>query len=252
MALTALRGALGFLSRLPVGHDDRAWRAFRETPTAFPLAGYVIGAILALPLALSTIVPVPDPTVALAFVLAVYLTTGLAHVDGVTDLGDALATHGDAGDRRAAMTDTAVGAGGALSAAIVVLGLGTAALALAELSATAVVLVVVAEVGAKLGMASVVCLGTAAHEGLGSALTERATPTAMLSVAAVAVPAALLTWHRPLVGVASLTAAVVVALAVRAWATRRLGGVSGDVIGAANETGRVVALHVGVVAWTLS
>ncbi|MFT4923567.1 MAG: adenosylcobinamide-GDP ribazoletransferase, partial [Haloarculaceae archaeon] len=28
MVLTALRGAVGFLTRLPVGHDERAWAAF--------------------------------------------------------------------------------------------------------------------------------------------------------------------------------------------------------------------------------
>jgi adenosylcobinamide-GDP ribazoletransferase len=30
-----------------------------------------------------------------------------------------------------------------------------------------------------------------------------------------------------------------------------LGGISGDVLGAANELGRVVGVHAGVVAWTL-
>jgi adenosylcobinamide-GDP ribazoletransferase len=34
------------------------------------------------------------------------------------------------------------------------------------------------------------------------------------------------------------------------WARRRLGGVSGDVMGAANELARLVALHAGVIAWT--
>ncbi len=36
------------------------------------------------------------------------------------------------------------------------------------------------------------------------------------------------------------------------WANRNLDGISGDVFGAANEIGRVVGLHVGVIAWTLS
>ncbi len=33
------------------------------------------------------------------------------------------------------------------------------------------------------------------------------------------------------------------------WARARLDGVTGDVIGAANELARVAALHTGLVAW---
>ncbi|MFB6169944.1 MAG: adenosylcobinamide-GDP ribazoletransferase, partial [Haloarculaceae archaeon] len=49
MVLSALRGAVGFLSRLPVGRREADWRAFRATPLAFPLAGYLLGALAALP-----------------------------------------------------------------------------------------------------------------------------------------------------------------------------------------------------------
>ncbi|MDB9274189.1 adenosylcobinamide-GDP ribazoletransferase, partial [Halorubrum ezzemoulense] len=51
---------------------------------------------------------------------------------------------------------------------------------------------------------------------------------------------------------AAITAAVVVAALAFAWARSRLGGVSGDVLGATNELARVVGLHAGVIAWTLS
>ncbi|WP_241990620.1 adenosylcobinamide-GDP ribazoletransferase, partial [Halorubrum sp. CGM5_25_10-8B] len=54
------------------------------------------------------------------------------------------------------------------------------------------------------------------------------------------------------VAAAAITAAVVVAALAFAWARSRLGGVSGDVLGATNELARVVGLHAGVIAWTLS
>jgi adenosylcobinamide-GDP ribazoletransferase len=245
VVLKALQGALGFLSRLPVGHDTAAWEAFRGTPSSMPLAGYVIGVFVALPF----ILPGPPPTVAFVFIVAVYVVTGINHIDGVADLGDALVVHGGPAERRAVMKDTAVGAGGALAVAVVVAGLTTAGLALATLPRGAVVIVVAAEVGAKLAMALLVCFGAAPHEGLGAALTGRAGPRSAIPVVASAVPAAVLLWSRVAVAVAMALAVVAVALAVLGWARANLGGVSGDVLGATNEAVRIVALHVGVVAW---
>jgi adenosylcobinamide-GDP ribazoletransferase len=228
-----------------MGHDETAWEAFRNAPITLPLAGYVLGALVALALLL----PGPSPTVALLFVVGIYVVTGINHIDGVADLGDALAVHGNAAKRREVMKDTTVGVGGVLAVALVVLGGGTAGVALAELPVRAVFLVVTAEIGAKLGMAVLVCLGSAAHEGLGSALTGNE-PRAVVSPVLVAVPAALLAWPRVVSGVATLLAAVVAALFVFRWAQVNLGGVSGDVLGATNEIARVVALHAGVVTWT--
>jgi len=249
VVLTALRGALGFLSRFPVGRGREHWDAFTETPVAFPLAGYVVGAVVALPV----LVPAPAATVAVLFVGGVYAVTGVNHADGVTDLGDAAAVHGDAAERRAVMKDTTVGTGGALAVALAVFGLGAAGFGLAGLpTASAALLVVTAEVGAKAAMALVVCVGTASHEGLGSALTSSAAPRSFLPVALVAAPAALLGWPAVAPGLATLLAALAVAAGTTRWANARLGGVSGDVVGATNELARVAALHAGVVTWTLS
>lgn len=244
-ALSAsLRGAIGFLTRLPVGQSDADWDAFRGNPVAFPLAGYVIGVLLALPFAL----PAPDPAQAFGFLAAVYLVTGVNHVDGLADLGDAAAVHG-AERRRDVLKDTRVGVGALVAVAVSVAGLALAALTVADLPffLTAVGLVVAAEVGAKLGMATLACLGTPAHEGFGAQFTNN-TPRDLAVPVFVALPAAIL------VGPASLIAVLVgpaVALGLRRWARPWLGGVSGDLFGATNEIGRLVALHAGVMVWTL-
>jgi len=49
--------------------------------------------------------------------------------------------------------------------------------------------------------------------------------------------------------VATVLAGPAVALLVYRRVSPWLGGVSGDVLGATNELGRAVALHVGVLAW---
>jgi len=253
VVLTALRGAVGFLTRLPVGGDERSWEAFRRTPVSIPLAGYVVGGVAALPLLL----PLPVPTAAALYLVTLVLLTGVAHADGLADLGDAAAVHGgaDAARRREVLKDSATGVGGALAVTLAVVTLGLGALGLAGTRPRAAFgLALAAEVGAKTGVAVLVCTGEAPHEGLGSALTGPATPTALLPVAAVVAPLLALATVPTAggVGVPAATAAPVgVAWLVGAWARGTLGGVSGDVLGAANELGRVAGVHAGVVAWTL-
>ncbi|ELZ48063.1 cobalamin 5'-phosphate synthase [Halorubrum distributum JCM 9100] len=273
LTVAALRGALGFLSRIPVGGGEGDWEAFRRTPAAIPAVGYPIGALLALPVAAATLLPVrvPSLTVGVAFAAWVSLVTGITHLDGVADLGDAAVVHGDADRRREVMKDSALGVGGTLALALVVVGLVTAATVLADVArlslVDAIVIVVAAEVAAKGATATLVCVGEAPHEGLGSALTEPSGPRALVGVALATAPVLLLGWPAGRPGsVASvavqpgsvvpiavvLTAAGVAAALVLAWARSRLGGVSGDVLGATNELARVVGLHAGVIAWTLS
>lgn len=250
MVVAAVRGALGFLTRVPVEHDDGDWTAFTETPLSFPLAGYGVGVLVAFPL-LGLFVGVPSLTVAVAYLLAVYLVTGVNHVDGVADFGDAAAVHGPPEDRREVLKDTDAGVGAVLAVALVVAGLVLGALGATSLPAPrAFGLVVAAEVGAKLGMAAVACLGGAAHEGMGSAFTRNADPPLLLGPVVVAAPAALLTVPSP-AALAALVGAFGTAVAVVQWADATLGGVSGDAFGAANELGRLVALHAGVVVWVL-
>ncbi|WP_372909746.1 adenosylcobinamide-GDP ribazoletransferase [Salinigranum sp.] len=252
MVLRAVQGALAFLTRLPVGGDERSWEAFRRTPVAFVLAGYVVGGFAALPLA----VPFPLSTTAALYLGTLYLLTGVTHVDGLADTADASVVHDESTDRerrRAVLKDSETGVGGTLAVA---LALGTLLLGALGMAGSgprvAFTIAVAAEVGAKAGMATLVCLGDAAHEGLGSALTDSADATALAPVFVAALP--VLALAAPLgtpAVVAALLGGPVVALLTLRWARSRLGGVSGDVLGATNELGRVVGVHAGVVAWTL-
>ena len=245
MVLSGIRGALGFLSRLPVGHDQEAWDTLRGQPATFPAVGYLLGAIFLLPLLL----PVPAATAAVLFVLVIYAVTGINHLDGVTDLGDAVVVHGDSADRREVMKDTTVGVGGAFALVVVVFGLGAAGFQLAQLPVAALGLVVATEVAAKGGMAVLICLGSAAHDGLGAQFTEANSREGIVSVGLLILPALALTWPALVPLVATIRSALLVALVLLWWANTALGGVSGDVFGAANEIARLVGLHVGVIVW---
>lgn len=251
MVLTAVRGALGFLTRLPIGTDEASWVAFRRTPVAFVLAAYPIGALIALPIGVGVwIGPRLEGSVAALFLVSVIGLTGVNHADGIADLGDAAVVHGGPEQRRAVMKDTTVGVGAVLALTSVLVGLALAGLALAGCPPSiAVGVVVAAEVGTKLGLATIACFGTASHEGLGSAFTTAAAPVDALAPATAALLAFGAT-GRSLAALAAVLAGVCTGVIVMVWAHRTLGGVSGDVFGGANELGRVLALHAGVIAWT--
>jgi len=270
-AVAAFRGALGFCSRIPVGSDEADWEAFRQRPAALPAVGYALGALVALPIVAAASVParVPPATVAVAFPAWLYLVTGITHLDGVADLGDAAVVHGDADRRRDVLKDSSLGVGGALTVALVVVGLAAAGASVLETArlpavgaaglstAGAAVVVVAAEVSARGATAALVCLGDAAHEGLGSALTGESGAHSLTGVALAVAPVVPLAGAvGGSVGVRAtatvIIAAVVVGLLAFAWARDRLGGVSGDSLGATTELARVTALHAGVIAWTLS
>lgn len=245
---SGLRGGIAFLTRLPVESTERDWRRFQVFPAAFPIVGYLVGSLVALPFFV-----VDGPVAAFGYLFALVAVVGIAHLDGVADLGDAAAVH-DTDDRRSVLKDTTIGVGGTAGIAVVVAGLALAGLALGAMGELAAAgLVVAAEVGAKLGMATVACFGRASHEGLGSQFTRNAGPSLLLGPALASIPAVLLAAYltgNPVAGTVAVLAGPLVAFAVIAWAERTLGGVNGDVFGAVNELGRLVALHAGVVAWT--
>lgn len=247
----AIVGAVGFCTRFPVGYSRGYWDSFRRQPAVMVLAAYVIGLLAVVPL----VVGLPAATATFLFLVWLYLLTGITHLDGLADLGDAMAVHGDIEKRKEVMTDSAAGVGALAAVILVLVGLALAANSLANFHwQTALAVVVTAEVGAKAGVVALITLGTPAHEGLGSALSAESGTGTLLGGAAFSVPLLGL-WYvlpavSPIVPAAAFVAALVGAGAVFLWAGRYLGGVSGDVFGAANEIARVLALHAGVVAWT--
>lgn len=244
MVLAALRGALGFLTQLPIGRDTAAWTAFTQTPTAFPLAGYLIGSLLSVPVLL----PLPNVIAGLAFVIWLYALTGINHVDGLADLGDALAVTDTPNARRQVMTDTTVGVGGVLAVTTTIVGLVLIGQTLAGHHPRAALVIVTAEVTAKLGLAMLATLGTASHDGLGSSFTDPNRATSLVLPGFLALPSIALTWPHP-AALAALAGGIIASLLVWRWADRNLDGVSGDVFGAVNEIARATALAAGLTVW---
>ena len=235
-------GATGFLTRIPVGASEVHWTAFCRRPEAMVLVAYPVGLVLAL----VAMVPLPAATVGLLFPVWLLVLTGITHLDGLADLGDAAVVHGDPARRREVMKDTTTGVGALAAVVLALVAVAFAGAALATISLHEVGAIVVgAEVGAKLAMLVSIGLGTTAHDGLGPAVAENADAATIGVGAFFAVP--VIVFGGTVVVVVVLSA-VVAALGMLAWATTRLGGTSGDVFGATNDLARIVGLHAGLAA----
>jgi adenosylcobinamide-GDP ribazoletransferase len=238
--LRGLAAAVAFLTRVPVGR----WIELDATDVArggalFPLVGAGIGTVVGvLTQALSG--PLTPLLAAVIGLAAGAVLTGVLHLDALADSADAF---GAATRERALeiMRDHAIGAYGAVA---LVLDLGAKAAALAVLAerhdvlrfavcAAAVARVVPVLLSAALPYAR-------SGGGTGNALGGTGWVRAALAVAIGAAICILL--HAALL----LAVALVVTVGLGLVARHALGGVTGDVLGAAAELCELTALVVAV------
>jgi adenosylcobinamide-GDP ribazoletransferase len=245
------RRALSLLTRLPVSVEWDPAQPWGRLVGWFPVVGLVIGLILALSAVAWN--RIADPTlVGSALVLAVWVgLTGGLHLDGLSDCADSFFTPVTREKRLAIMSDPHIGAFGVIGLILALLlkfagvdEIMTRAqgapdlpwlvraiwpLVTAPVAARAVMVMILAHRGIPLARPG--GMGARAREGLGS---PEATAAAMTGLVV-----ALLGGMTGLVML--LAAAGAGAVAVR-LAQDRIGGITGDVLGAAVETGEIAAL----------
>ncbi len=234
-----LLAALQFLTRVPI--RLRREPSLSRTVAWFPLAGALIGAAIGgVAAGLWELTP---PLVAAAVAVAVgLLITGAFHEDGLGDIADAFGGGWTVERRLEILKDSRHGTYGvaAMCASIVVrivaLGSlpGPAAMFAAALAAHTMGRV------AAVGLAGSMRLAT--HTGLGADYGRSTTPLrATIGVASGLAVTALATgwWVAPLAG-AALAAAAATGLLAR----RKIGGISGDVLGAAEQVAECLTLVV--------
>ena len=230
--MKSILALLQFTTILPLG-KPQDFETFARHTWIYPLAGYVIGCLTAIP-----VLFIATPTVAAAVAVAlVLLLSGAHHFDGLLDLGDGLMAHGDKEKRVRALTDRQIGAGG------VAAGIVTTLLLFAGLQASASIAaaIIVGEVCAKFSMVFLTAYGKPFREGMHSYLNTFARPYFPVLAGLLCLPLFLL----PLAPVKIFGALVVMILcpAVLLLVARRLfGGVNGDVAGASNEITRALVV----------
>lgn len=233
--------ALQFLTILPLPQKSSFGKNDLGRSTAwFPLAGLTIGGLLLLAdYGLSLLFP-RHLTDALLIVLLA-LITGALHLDGLADVCDGMAARGDKERFLAVMKDSRVGAVGVVG---LVAGMGlkyTALLAVPAQAKWQALLLFPAL--ARFVMTLVMTGATnARNDGLGAAFLAGIGRRQLLIAALTVLP---LSWLTPdPQGVIALFLASLWGLSVRSYFTRRLGGITGDIVGFTGETAEIIILLV--------
>ncbi len=248
--------ALQFLTRVPVP----LWVGFEpdwlnRSARHFPAVGFCVGAVSAAVLVAGHALFVPAVAVGLAMAASVLLTGGF-HEDGFADTCDALG--GAVGRERALaiMKDSRIGAYGAIGL-VLMLGLKAATLTALPL-ALAVPALLLAHTASR--AAAVVLIRVLPYAG--DIEQAKAKPMAQRVGAAgvavalgwVAVVAVLIAWQRP-AQVRALCVGLLLAAAGTAWCARwlhrRLGGYTGDALGATQQITELLTLlgWLGALRW---
>jgi adenosylcobinamide-GDP ribazoletransferase len=254
MPWAGLRLAVTLLTAIPLaGRRGRLTELSRATAAAAmywaPAVGLLAGGISAGILVLADRVGHTGPLLAaiLAIAASAALTRAL-HLDGLADFADGLGSGRPAGQALDIMKRSDIGPFGVVTLVLAVL-IQVSALARAQELGRGAIAVVAAAVTARLAM-TVACRSgvTAARPGgLGALVAGSVRPATaaalvlgVLAAAAALAVAGLVGW----IFVVAIAAGLAASGAATALAVRRLGGITGDVLGALAEIAATVCLLV--------
>jgi len=250
MLLDAPRLAVTLLTAIPLPRRSRAGphpaTAWRRVMAWAPAVGLLLGGAGAGVLWLSGHLLRTGPLLAAALALAALalLSRGL-HLDGLADLADGLGSGRPAAAALDIMKKSDIGPFGVMTMIFTVL-VQVSALARADALGRGVAGLLVAGVGSRLAMTWACCRGVPAarSDGLGARVAGTVSP-----LAATALTAAALGLAAPfgVIFVTALAAGLAVSLGLAWHAVARLGGITGDVLGAVAEIAVATCLVVTAV-----
>ena len=244
----ALWAALAFFTRLPVpagvAIDEPAVRA---ASVHAPLVGWLVGAVTGAAYWVAATVLAPELAALVAVASGVWLT-GALHEDGLADLCDGLGAHASPERALEIMRDPRSGAFGVLALALSVL---VRVLAIAALGTALGPVPTVALLVAAHAISRLACISLIATEGYARAPAAARSSAMLAPIAPGRLARASTLGTLPLLalaalGLGTLALATVPALLAREWLARlmrrRLGGFTGDGLGAVQQASEIAFL----------
>ena len=244
--LIELAAAFALLTRLPV---HRLWLPRLTVPAeavwAYPIVGAAVGAIGGAVYWIAHSLSCPPALAALCALVAMILATGALHEDGLADFADGLA--GDSKERSLSiMRDHEIGTYGVIALLMSLAMRATAITLIAEPRAVMAALIAADAASRLSAVLIMVALPPARSDGMSASVGS---PTAGLAAIALGVTF-VIAWLLLPFGVALLliVSAGVSAIVLGRVARTRLGGQTGDVLGASSQICECLALIVLVSA----
>lgn len=239
--MRGLRAAASFLTRVPVGPGGEGSPDLARSVPWFPVVGGLLGAVVA-GVYVAALFAFPSLVASTLAIGCGVLLTGAFHEDGLADTADALGRGWSREEALRILKDPAHGTYGVLAIAFSLLLRVGALAALDRWSALAVL----PAAHALSRAASIWLLGfarPATGEGLGASYASLVGRRQLVGAFAAGLLIGLASfgpWVLPATLLAGLGASVVGWLSVR-----KLGGVTGDILGAAQQAGEVLVLLLG-------
>ena len=238
--LKEISSVFSFLTIIPSNNTDLETVA--RYMHVFPIIGIAIGLLIAsIGFGLSFFL---EPLiVALLVVASIAIITGIHHTDGLADFADGLMTRGTKEKKRNAMKDLSTGSAGIVSVVLSIVGV-IIALSLTtgyELFQA----ILLSEILAKFSMVLMASIGKSAAAGSNSPFMQIMKDKKRLAVAGVITIIPLVVIGGT-TGLILFGASIGVTLFLIGLSTRSFGGITGDVLGAANELTRLSSLLIFV------
>lgn len=234
--MNGLLAAVGFLTRLPLSAQTSP--AMAASLPWFPVVGALLGLFAAILYAGARVV-LPSLVAEAVAIAAVILVTGALHEDGLADSADAWGGGTSREETLRILRDPQHGTYAVLALVLSVL-LRVAALASLTPMAAAAVLPAVHAIS-RGGLVGLLAATPAARDdglasGFASLASARRSAVTLIITAAFGV-ALLGPWFIPVAGLV-----IAISWLVRRLAVRRIGGITGDVLGAAQQLNEIALL----------
>lgn len=238
--------ALSFLTTITLPYSSFCFDGndLAASAATFPLVGATIGLLLAGAAHLLLLVLPPLPTVVIVLALSFFITRGF-HLDGLADTADGLIGTFDREHAFKAMKDSAIGVTGAV---VLVITLLLKLFLLAEMSTVLLPLALffmplagrwaIVYGGSWFKPAKEDGLGSLFFYGLNYLVLLKASLASLLVIALVCFFIPALWWPVVVGSVVALLSAHLISF----YAAKRLGGLTGDILGALSELGELFFL----------
>lgn len=237
-ALADLRSALGLLTRLPLPQSNAVPRG-AQAAWAWPLAGAIIGGMAAMVALSALLLGVSAPVAAAVTLAAQAMLTGAMHEDGLADSADGLWGGWDKARRLEIMKDSHIGSYGVLALILVILARWSALSALLATGNALTAIIAVAALSRASMAALMAWLPNARDGGLSKAVGRPSVGMAATALClAMVICLVLVGWQS----IGMVIAAASVSLGLGLIARAKIGGQTGDILGAAQQLAETAAL----------